>query len=476
MGVHPEKKHIKYSRLHLNLRAQRLSSGMPSKHLIAIFGGAVSGAEAAHQFSQKGINCVVFDQNILPYGKIEDGLPKWHSKLRDKEEAKINDKLSHPLVQFVPGVGLGREIDFEDVASNWGFSAVVLAIGAWKDRPLPVEGADAFVGKGLIYQNPFIYWFNHKHEPDFDASAYEIKDGAIVIGGGLASLDVLKVLMIETVQKALKERGHDYNMFQLDRSIAKVLDQLGLTLKDLGVRGCTLYYRRRVQDMPLSPFPVTSPESLAKAEAVRTKILNNYASKYLFKVETQHVPVAPIIRDGQLAGLVFKETKIEDGRAVAVDGSEKNVFAPYVISSIGSIPIMIKGIPSEWSSFKVVENSACRIEGYPNVFAIGNAVTGRGNIKESMKHGQEISRRLMIEYMDDIDMSEFINDTDSEANQIANEIDGIVPHINSISESDLEILKERIRGLQTAKSYDGDFSAWVERHLPVRLEDMVGGH
>ncbi|RLD20048.1 MAG: hypothetical protein DRI69_07110, partial [Bacteroidetes bacterium] len=443
---------------------------MPSKHLVAIFGGAVSGAEAANQLSQKGINCVVFDQNNLPYGKIEDGLPKWHSKLRDKEEGKIDEKLSHPLVQFVPGVRLGRDVDFEDIARNWGFSAVLLAIGAWKDRPLPVDGADAYVGKGLIYQNAFIYWFNHKHEPGFDHVSYEIKDGAIVIGGGLASLDVLKVLMIETVQKALKERGHDYNMFQLDRSIAKVLDSLDLTLEDLGIEGCTLYYRRRIQDMPLSPFPVTSPETLAKAEMVRTKVLNNYATKYLFKVEPLHVPVSTIVEDGHLSGLVFKETKIEDGRAVAIDGSEKEVRAPYVISSIGSIPEMITGIPSKGSSFKIIEDPACRIEGYESVFALGNTVTGRGNIKESMSHGREISIRLMAQHIDSIDTSVFEDGVEDNRSHIADEVDGIIPHIKSISDSQFDALQERIRGLQEANGYDGDYRAWVARHLPVRLE------
>ena len=85
------------------------------KHLVAIFGGAVSGAEAANQLTKRGIPVVVFDQNILPYGKIEDGLPKWHAKLRDKEEAKINAKLSNPLVQFVPKVVLGKTVDFKEV-------------------------------------------------------------------------------------------------------------------------------------------------------------------------------------------------------------------------------------------------------------------------------------------------------------------------------------------------------------------------
>ena len=189
------------------------------KYLVAIVGGAVSGAEAAHQLTERGVECVVFDQNMLPFGKIEDGLPKWHSKLRDKEEQRINEKLAHELVHFVPGVRLGRELQFDDLVHNWGFSAVLLAIGAWRDRPLPIEGIDAYIGKGLIYQNPFIHWFNHKHEKDADKDTYEIKDGAIVVGGGLASLDVVKVLMIENVMRALKERGHDVNMFDLDRSI-----------------------------------------------------------------------------------------------------------------------------------------------------------------------------------------------------------------------------------------------------------------
>ncbi len=52
-----------------------------TKHIVAIFGGAVSGSEAAYQLAEKGIRTVVFDQNALPYGKIEDGLPKWHVKL-----------------------------------------------------------------------------------------------------------------------------------------------------------------------------------------------------------------------------------------------------------------------------------------------------------------------------------------------------------------------------------------------------------
>jgi NADPH-dependent glutamate synthase beta subunit-like oxidoreductase len=50
----------------------------PELYAIAVVGGATAGAEAAGIFSQYGILTVVFEQNPRPYGKIEDGLPRWH--------------------------------------------------------------------------------------------------------------------------------------------------------------------------------------------------------------------------------------------------------------------------------------------------------------------------------------------------------------------------------------------------------------
>jgi NADPH-dependent glutamate synthase beta subunit-like oxidoreductase len=443
-------------------------------HLVAIFGGAVSGAEAASQFAQRGIPCVVFDQSTLPYGKIEDGLPKWHVKLRDKEEERINEKLSHDFVHYVPNARLGSDLSFEYIAREWGFSAILLATGAWNDRPLGIDGIDAYVGKGLIYQNPFIYWFNHKHEPGYSGEQYEIKDDAIVIGGGLASLDVVKVLMLELVEAALKARGIETDLFALDRSIAKVLDEKELTLDDLGVKGCTLYYRRRIKDMPLSPMDTDTPEKLAKAEMVREKVLNNYASKYLFEVEPLHMPVDKIVEGDQLVGLVMQETKIEDGRAKPISGSEKEVRGAYVISSIGSIPEMIDGIPSKWGVYDVADETVCRIAGYPNVFALGNAVTGRGNINESLKHGREVSERILADYLADPVATSTEESIVAREASVASAVDGIIPAIERVSESQYNQILERVKTLQQKQGYTGDFRAWVAKHLPVRLEALIG--
>ncbi len=444
-------------------------------HFVAVFGGAVAGSEAAHQLAQRGFRVIVFDQGILPYGKIEDGLPKWHDKLRDKEERKINEKLNHPNIRFVPGIQLGVDIDFVDVAKNWGFTAVLLATGAWRDRPIPIEGIDNYINKGLYYQNPFVYWFNHFHEPNFVGMSYDVKDEAAVIGGGLASLDVVKILMIETVYHALKEKGISTTMFKLERGINKVLEEHGLTLEDLGLKGCTLFYRRRAIDMPLSSAPVNSPEALAKAQHVRQKILDNFLKKYLFKFEPCWSPIEKVVENDRLVGVTFQKNEIIDGKVKAIPGETKTFHSPLFISSIGSIPEMIKGIPANGQVFKVNEDDSCQLEGFENVFALGNAVTGRGNIVESQRHGKAITLEVMEDHLNwqEEDYQSWLRGTES---GIKKQVDAISSHIERQKFMSDDVIKEILRkseALQKKSGFDGDYTAWVATHLPKRLEDML---
>ncbi len=442
-------------------------------HFIAIFGGAVAGAEAALLLSQLGFKIVVFDQGLLPYGKIEDGLPKWHAKLRDKEERNIDQKLNHPNIMFVPGVKLGRDIHFREVL-NWGFSAVILATGAWKDRPLPIEGIDVYNDKNLIYQNNLLKWFNHKHEPDYDGPQYEMKDGTIVIGGGLASLDVVKIVMIETVQKALKDRGIEVDMFKLDHGISKVLESHGLTLRDLNLKSCTLYYRRRAQDMPLTPMPTDTPEKLQKAQTVRQKILENFLKKYLFSFEACSAPYDKIVENGALTGIRFQRTKIADGKLAYLD-EYFDAHAPLIISSIGSIPEKIEGISRDGAVFKIKDPKSCRIDGFNNVFAIGNAVTGKGNINESIKHSREVSGEI-IENILDRQQEDYENWHRSTATKVQKDISEIVhavEHAQSLSDDIKDSIIAKVKKFQKKSGYTGDYEAWIKDHLPVRLEDLL---
>ncbi|MEL6822036.1 MAG: hypothetical protein AAFP70_09760, partial [Calditrichota bacterium] len=413
------------------------------------FGGACSGSEAAHQLASRGIQVAVFEQQALPYGKIEDGLPKWHVKLRDKEEGKIDSRLNHPNIHFIPNTRLGEDLDFNDVVHSWGFSAVILASGAWRDRPLPIEGIDDYEERGFYYQNAFVDWFNHNHEPGYNRHNYEATDGAIVVGGGLASIDVVKILMLETVTQALQRRGKLVDVISLEHiGITAILQEYNLTFEELNLKGCTLFYRRRSIDMPLASVPDGADEArIEKVRQVRQKILRLAQEKYLFRFQECCKPVTPIVENGHLNGLIFQKTQIVDGRVQSVEGSEFEARAPLTISSIGSIPQPIRGIPSKGELFIVPDHETGRVEGFDHVFAVGNAVTGTGNIRQSEVHSRKITGRIIDEYL---------KWTDSSAN-------------GSIKDSTLEKVKER----QKAVGYYNNYEEWTNRHRPVRLEHLL---
>lgn len=373
-----------------------VASQGPGKKVVLVVGGAVAGSEAVAQFTQQGIMAIVVDQNPRPYGKIEDGLPRWHTKQRNQEYDKINAKLDNPDVRFVPSIKLGRDISIDEVM-GWGVNAVCLAVGAWRDRPLPVKGIDPYIERGFYYQNPFVYWFNHSHERNFAGPKYDAPDGTIVVGGGLASIDVVKILQLEIVGRALKARGLHYDMLEFEHAgIKKSLEQLGLTMADLGVKGCSLYYRRRVEDMPLaSPPDNATPEQKAKIGTVRRKILENCLDKFQFAFHQQHAPQGFLLDGDRVAGIKFAETKVIEGKAVVQPGTEKDVRTPVVISSVGSIPEPIPGIEMKGELYKVKDEQTGEVEGLPGVFALGNAVTGQGNIVISRKHGKLVADHVL---------------------------------------------------------------------------------
>src|SRR5258705_8391832 len=255
-----------------------------SRHVMAVVSAATAGSEIARILAERGALVIVFEQNPRPYGKIEDGLPRWHVKQRRDEYEEINRRLDHPGIEYVPLTRMGRDLSFDELREDWGLSAIVLTHGAWRDRPFPVEGADEFVDRGLVYQNPLIYWFNHYLEKQYDGPRYELSPGATVVGGGLASIDVVKVLQIETTLTALKARGIAADMLALEREgIEPVLSASGLKYGDLGVAPCKLFYRRRVLDMPLSDIPPDAPAKRAEAlKTARPKILGKAQRKFLF--------------------------------------------------------------------------------------------------------------------------------------------------------------------------------------------------
>jgi len=449
------------------------------KHYIAIIGGSISGSEAALILAEKGYRVVVFEMNDLPYGKIEDGLPKWHINLRNKQELNIDNKLDHPNIRFVPNVKIGDTISFDDLVNHWGFTVVILANGAWQDRELPVKEINMYLNKGLIYQNTLLHWYNHKHEPDYNGNQFEIVDGTVVIGGGLSSLDVMKLGMIELVQKALlKIKGIDIDLFIIEKKgILKVLNEYQFSLQDLKLKGMSLVYRRNMEDMPLKTPANDSEESIQKSRTVSKKLLQKYAENFMFQFIPLSSPFDKIEKDGKLTGVIFHRNKMIENKLIPLKNETFIIETSLLISSIGSLPEKISGLPYDNSILKMKPKSNYCVQGFSNVFAIGNAVTGRGNIRESKKHGELMTNRIIDDHMEKGDIFEewLVNYNENIKRKVQEQIAEIELEIHSkkiMPDHIIQSILERSKALQEKSGFK-TYRDWIKSKTPVRLEDIL---
>lgn len=447
------------------------------RHVVAVVGAATAGAEIAHILAKRGAQVVVIEQNPRPYGKIEDGLPRWHVKQRRDEYEEINRRLDHPNIEFVPLTRMGADINYDDLRQHWGLSAVVLAHGAWRDRPLAVEGADQFIDRGLVYQNRLIYWFNHYPEKAYDGPRYDLPPGAIVIGGGLASIDVVKVLQIETALNALRARGIEEDMLRLEREgLEPVLAARGLKYADLGVAPCKLYYRRRVLDMPLSDIAPDAPPKRAEAmRAARAKILDKAQRKYLFEFEPLRVPTGLIVEDGRegsrTVGVQMSRTEVADGQVRTLPDSASPVRSPLTISSIGSIPEQIPGIPAKGEVYAYIDATVGLLDDGPTaVYAAGNVLTGKGNIKDSLESGTFVGIHVAEAYLglngDDVPLAEGAR---KEAERQGERIADAMKARHGLGPEQVAEVMRRVRERQRAIGYEGNYRAWITRVTPADL-------
>ena len=396
--------------------------------VVLIIGGAVSGSTAVKKLTDEGIRCVVVEQNRMPYGKIEDGLPRWHEKQRINEYFKIDDIISNDLVDFVPLTRIGEDISFEEIY-NMGWSCIYFANGAWKDRSFPIKEIEQF--DNFYYQNPFVYWFNHYHEPSYNGTKVDIKDDAIVIGGGLASIDVCKITQLELVRQKVESKIENFDIIEMEhKGIPKYLEQYDLKYEDLGIKGTTLVYRRNVENMPLTTIPEdAAPEMVEKRKLARRKILNNTLDKFLFKVAECTQPVGLSYEDNMLNGIEVIENEIIDGKLIAKENSNKILHGNTFISSIGSLPEPIQGIPMDGSTYNIIDEDSGKFDELDKVHGMGNAITGKGNIKASRVSAKTVGD-LTIDLINDIDQD-------------------VIDNIGS-----------KVKEWQSKSSYDGNYFEW----------------
>ena len=158
-------------------RTEWAGDGPPPR--IAIVGGGPAGLTAAHELSLVGCKVTLLEAESEPGGMLFCAIPSYRlptEVVRREIEALLDDN-----IEVQCGISVGRDVTIDGLLAD-GFSAVLLAMGAHKSRPLELEDEDA---PGVLPSINFLKAFNLRGE--------QLARGRVgVIGGGNSAIDAAR--------------------------------------------------------------------------------------------------------------------------------------------------------------------------------------------------------------------------------------------------------------------------------------------
>src|SRR5208282_2627326 len=142
-----------------------------------------------------------------------------------------------------------------------------------------------------------------------------------------------------------------------------------------------------------------------------------------------------------------------------VEEGVEDARAKLTISSIGSIPQPIPGIPQKGETYIYADQKiGLLIDGTTAVFAAGNVLTGKGNIKDSLDSGTEIGIRVAESYLglseEQLPIAEVGRARAHEQGEAVADALAARPQLDTET---VARIHARFKELQRAAGYDGDY-------------------
>ena len=178
-----------------------------------------------------------------------------------------------------------------------------------------------------------------------------------------------------------------------------------------------------------------------------------------------------IVENGRMAGLKVVETKIEGRKAEPIPGSEHELRAPLVVSSIGSVPEKLSGINMNGEYYTFAGKDLPQYTALERVFGVGNVVTGQGNIRVSLVHSQKVTKRVVDCMMGDDENAGA--GAGSAEKQVASALDAIGKQIEAIpqlSDDQMAQVERKVHSLQQKAGFTADYDSWIAKVTPPDLE------
>ena len=277
---------------------------------IAIIGGGPAGMAAAYQLRRKGYASTIFDDHEELGGMMRYGIPGYRTP---------RDVLNHECQRIVDMGGIelrmntrvGKDISVEQLDKD--YDAILWALGCKSGRKLPVPNSDA---PNCVSGVAFLEAFNK-------GTLKVTADKVVCVGGGDTSIDVVSVARrlgkIEKINKDDRPEQVIGGYVAHDSAFAAAREGAEVTLTSLFER----------EEMTATDHEVHD----ALHEGVR--------------IDNGVMPLEIILNDkGRATSLKMAKCKMEDGRPIAIEGTEYEIECDLIVSAIGQGGDLSEGLES----------------------------------------------------------------------------------------------------------------------------------
>jgi len=299
------------------------------KERVAVVGSGPAGLTAAYELRRFGYRVTVFEAQPLAGGLLRSGIPEYRlpRAIIDYEIGLF----AAMGVEIRTGVRVGREFSLERILSD-GFSAVIIATGAPKDRSPGIPGEGLLGAQGAL---AFLAEVNL-------GGRTRVGRRVTVVGGGNSAIDAARVAV------------------------------------RLGAEEVTIVYRRGEAEMPAQREEVEA----ARAEGVAMQLLTN--------------PLAVLEKDGNVVGLRCQTMALGEPdasgrrRPEPLPGSEHDLESETIVFAIGQQgdEELLAGLGGLQDTGGRIAVDECQRTGHPRVFAAGDVVRGPDSVIWAMAEGQ----------------------------------------------------------------------------------------
>jgi len=307
---------------------------------VAVVGAGPAGLSAAHVLSLKGYRVTIFEAEPEPGGMLYCAIPEY--RLPREVITKEIQSLLDDNIDVVCNAGLGTDFTIDSLLED-GFSAVLLALGAHKSRPLGLENEDV---SGVYPSIDFLKAFNQRGE--------QLARGRVgIIGGGNSAIDAART--------ALRQRD---------------------------VESVSILYRRTRAEMPA--FEEEIDAALEEGITIETLI-----SPTRIKTTSGLFSHLELVRNSLGA-----PDSSGRRRPVPIEGSEHVIELDTLIVAISEdsgvdciTPAREGGIEvTDWNTVKADPKTL--VTSRPEVFAAGDVITGPNTIIDAIADGKKAATMI----------------------------------------------------------------------------------